>query len=104
MAVADRKQALWFDGKLKSAYQIKSKVMSDHRDDVKQFRILNRVVTWNACNIEYEVDPRHAEIIIKISHDDKVSKVLGSKCDNDRELSPELSPQESTQYRAAAAR
>lgn len=95
---------MWLQKQLNSVYDMKSSIMGSDVKDVKQQKILNRIVTWRSDCIEYEADPRHAEIIIKISHDDKISKVPGSKCDNDRELSPELSPQESTQYRAAAAR
>ena len=52
------------------------RAMSDHysalgaeRDDAKEVRILNRYVRWNSNGgqswIEYEPDPRHAELIIK---------------------------------------
>ena len=32
--------------------------------DTKQARILNRVVSWKKRGIEYEADPRHAEILV----------------------------------------
>lgn len=49
-----------------------------------------RIVNWRPSSIEYEADPRHAEIIIKLCGDVKYSKILGSKSEIDREASPEL--------------
>ena len=33
--------------------------------DLKQARILNRVITWNDWGIQYEADPRHAEVLVR---------------------------------------
>ena len=34
-------------------------------EDVKQARILNRIITWEELGIQYEADPRHAEVLIR---------------------------------------
>ena len=45
-------------------------VLGAGRDDAKEVRILNRYVRWNSDGerswIEYEPDPRHAELIVKL--------------------------------------
>ena len=33
--------------------------------DLKQARILNRVISWQDWGIQYEADPRHAEVLIR---------------------------------------
>ena len=33
--------------------------------DVKELRILNRVVRWEDGGISYEADPRHSELIVR---------------------------------------
>jgi len=34
-------------------------------NDQKSVRILNRIITWNKDEIQFEADQRHAEIIVK---------------------------------------
>ena len=51
-------------------YTIKVRaILGAGRDDAKEVRILNRYVRWNSDGgrnwIEYEPDPRHAELIVK---------------------------------------
>ena len=33
--------------------------------DLKEVRVLNRVLRWEAWGIAYEADPRHAELLIR---------------------------------------
>ena len=44
-------------------------VLGAGRDDAKEVRILNQHVRWNSDGgrnwVEYEPDPRHAELIVK---------------------------------------
>ena len=56
---------------MSSHYTIKVlAVLGAGRDDAKEVRILNRYVRWNSEGerswIEYEPDPRHAELIVTI--------------------------------------
>ena len=64
VAVASTSQVKWLQQQQSHAYDMKSNIMGDSKQDVKQQKILNRVVTWYDRSIEYEADPRHAEIII----------------------------------------
>ena len=58
-------QLLWLRDKFLERYEIKdSGIMGPDPDDIKQVRVLNRLVTWHSDRLEYEADPRHAEIII----------------------------------------
>ena len=69
-----------------------------------QVRILNRIVSWSSSAIEYEADPRHAEIVMKLVNDNRVSRITGSKSGVNRDDSRELTSSECTKYRAATAR
>ena len=104
IAVGEDAQVIWLRKQLQSAYDIKCNIMGDSIDNVKEQKILNRIVTWTSKSLEYEADPRHAEIIIKYAEDNKTSRIPGSKTDQDRELFAELTSDEASQYRAAAAR
>eukprot|EP00969_Alexandrium_andersonii_P111187 4908720-Alexandrium_andersonii.AAC.1 len=39
--------------------------LGPRREDMKEMRVLNRIVTWTDEGIWYEADQRHAELIIK---------------------------------------
>ena len=39
--------------------------LGDGPGDLQEIRILNRVVTWCKWGIQYEADPRHAEILMR---------------------------------------
>ena len=103
VAVAHRAQNKWFRDQLTSAYKIKTKLMGDEANE-SQVRILNRIVSWSSNAIEYEADPRHAEIVMKLVNDNRVSRITGSKSGVNRDDSRELTSSECTKYRAATAR
>ena len=104
VAVGDRAQLNWFQGNLAAAYSIKSQLMSSCGEDTKQVRFLNRIISWKDNAIEYEADPRHAEIVMGLVNDSRSSPITGSKSNANRNSSRELSASECTQYRAAVAR
>ena len=63
------------------ATKVGSKILSEDTNigpedkQSKQVRILNRVVGWHGGKgISYEVDPRHAEIILEQLDFEKLSK------------------------------
>ena len=35
------------------------------REDLKELRVLNRVLRWKGWGIAYEADPRHAELLVR---------------------------------------
>ena len=39
--------------------------MSSRADELKEVRVLNRSLRWTAEGIEYEADPRHAEMLAR---------------------------------------
>ena len=86
-----------FQSSLAAAYSIKSQLMSDNHEDTKQVRFLNRINSWKANTIEYEADPRHAEIVMGLVKDSRSSAIAGSKSSVNRDSSRELSASECTQ-------
>ena len=58
-------QLLWLRGRFLERYEIKdSGIKGPGPNDIKSARVLNRLISWLDDRIEYEADPRHAEIII----------------------------------------
>ena len=66
---------------LEKAYKIKSEILGAGSNDLKEIRVLNRVVKCNDRGYTLEADPRHAEIAIRDLglSDAKPSKLPGSK-------------------------
>ena len=83
---------------------MQSSIMGDRKENIKQQKILNRMVTWSDKCIEYEAEPRHAEIIMGYDNEAKTSTVPGCKGILDRDYTLELFADQATQYRVAAAR
>ena len=104
VAVGNDKEVKWLQGQLSIVYDVKSEIMGDGFNEIKQQQILNRIVTWHKHSIEYEADPRHAEILAKIDNEGYGSKIPGSKYFQNCEHSPGVSQQDSTRYRAVIAR
>merc|ERR1711873_57450 len=70
-------------------------------------RILNRVIEWTEEGILYEADHRHAEIIVRKMELDTGTKPAvtpGVKREEESDDDLEMSPHESTEYRAIVAR
>jgi len=55
----------WLRKKLEAKYEIKTQVLGPEKEDSQQVKILNRILTLTNKGVEYEADPRHAEIVIK---------------------------------------
>ena len=83
--------------------------MGAGKEDVKQLKVLNRIVTWdNTTRINYEADPRHVEIILKQLQltEAKPVSTPGTK-DEDRtseHCEMPLTDKGTTGYRATVAR
>lgn len=57
-------QLRWLQIQLEQSYQVKTQVLGPDNNHLKQVKIFNRVVTWDANRgLGYEADPRHVEII-----------------------------------------
>ncbi len=35
------------------------------KGELRELRVLNRVIRWTAAGLKYEADPRHAEIVVR---------------------------------------
>eukprot|EP00975_Prorocentrum_lima_P012527 2655994-Prorocentrum_lima.AAC.1 len=77
--------------------------------DLKEARLLNRVIRWTQSGYLYEADPRHAEQLAR----DVLSSADGARAvtfpgfkrgSADETAAPALSPLEAGRYRALAAR
>ena len=72
--------------------------------DLKELRILNRVLRWMPWGIAYEADPRHAELLAQALGAEKASRSTpGVKPSGDMEAQP-LDPENARLFRAYAAR
>ena len=55
----------WLEPSIASEYEISvGPRLGPERNDAKQARALNRVITWHDDRIEYEADPRQAERLV----------------------------------------
>ena len=75
-----------FEEMLKNEFEIKTEVLGPLANQVRQLKILNRVVTWESEGITWEPDPRHAEIIVDQLglKDAKPLKLPGVKTESSR--------------------
>ena len=99
----------WMKKELEKRYIVKIQVLGPGKDDCKQVKILNRIVTWHdAHGISYEADPRHVELIIKQLQltDAKTVTTPGTKeegkTSEDKDVA--LGDKEATNFRAIVAR
>ena len=54
----------WFDEALPTEFEIKTEILGPDEGEVKELRILNRVIRLEENGLEWEADQRHAELII----------------------------------------
>ena len=97
----------WMRGKLEERFQIKTSTVGPEKEQEKEVRILNRIVRRTERGWEYEADQRHAEIIIEAT---RMGSANGVKTpgedpkEGEGEENEELGQEESTKFRALAAR
>ena len=75
--------------------------------DIKEISILNRIIRWTSAGLEYEADPRHAELLARDYGEGTSVTTPGTKeiiKTKGEEEEEELTPEETTWYRAGAAR
>ena len=61
-----RAELQWLDDKLKDSFELKSNRISLEPGEEREMRMLNRIVRMTEFGIEYEADPRHAELVVQL--------------------------------------
>ena len=54
----------WLENELAKELEVKAKTMGPLKSQEKELVILNRTVRWSQAGIEWEADPRHAQVVI----------------------------------------
>ena len=103
----------WMRETMEKKYELTVETLGPDKDQVKEVRVFNRVLRWTSKGIEYEVDPRHVEIILQQLNIDQCKPVStpgtkeeGELKSGDAILAPRLllDEQRSYAYRALVAR
>ena len=92
---------------LERKLDIKTTVMGPAEGEVREMRILNRIVRGTGDGITYEADPRHAEIIVEsmgLENANSVAAPGSGDGPGGEEEEEELEEGDKTRYRAIAAR
>ena len=55
----------WLKKELEQTYGLKTQALGPETQDLKQVRVLNRIITLKNEGIQYEADPRHVEILLR---------------------------------------
>ena len=107
VTVATRSQVKWLEKEVKKRFCITASCLSLHKDDVREIKILNRMIRIDEEGLSYEADPRHHEIILDDLKLANAKGVVtpGTKDEAKGRLEEEpLQPPEDTGYRAVCAR
>ena len=108
MTVGDRSECDWLKGQLKKRFEIKTKLVGMGSGEVREDRILNRVIRVTNQAWELEADQRHADIIIE-QLNLKDAKGVSSPCEDEQRWEDDenrklLDEVEGRKYRELAAR
>ena len=108
MMVCDREQVGFVRAELEKRFTVKVEVAGHGEGEMKEVKVLNRVVTATEEGWEYEADQRHAEIIVKEMGVDGSSGV-GSPGEDEKKWEAEgnkveLEGKDARWYRGVAAR
>ena len=110
VCVGQPEELKWLKAKLSMRFEIKTSMVGLNAQDgeIREARILNRVIRVTPQGWEYEADQRHADLIIQETG--ASSKGLLSRPGGDKKVleeeaeSEELTGSEATRFRAVAAR
>eukprot|EP00973_Karenia_brevis_P037899 5227222-Karenia_brevis.AAC.1 len=58
-----REETEWFREQLKKRFQIKSQTIGDGEGEVREGKVLNRIIRKTDRGWEYEADQRHVDIL-----------------------------------------
>lgn len=107
-SVSSRQGLDWFLKLLEERFEVKTARVGPDDDELKEARVLNRIVRYTAEGWEYEPDQRHAELIVEEMQMGSAKSVEtpGEKMKEwEREAKAEkLESEKATKYRQVAAR
>jgi hypothetical protein len=108
VTVGDRADCEWLKGNLENRFELKSKIVGFAEDEVREERILNRVIRTTDQGWEMEADQRHADVIID-QLNLKEANGVKTPCEEEKiwemqDNSLALTEKESRKYRELAAR
>ena len=103
-----RENCMWMRQQLERRFEIKTKVIGLGDEEVREERILNRIIRVTHEGWEMEADQRHADIIIERLNL-KEAKGVSSPCEEEKRWEDDenreaLTDQEGRKYRELAAR
>ena len=65
ITTGNREDIKWLAGRLSSRFEVKTTVIGDQAGEVKEAKVLNRVIRRTEEGWEYEADQRHGEIMVQ---------------------------------------
>ena len=109
--VAEGPDLDWVEKQMEQSFLVKvvGRLGGD-MEDKQEITILNRVIRWTEGGLEYEADPRHAELLDRDYGENTtvvtpgVQEVLKDTNEKNEEEEEELKPEEVRWFRAGAAR
>ena len=60
-----KESLVWMDNCMREHFELKTEILGPGANEVKEIRILNRVLRWEENGISWEADQRHAELIVQ---------------------------------------
>eukprot|EP00973_Karenia_brevis_P075868 10540854-Karenia_brevis.AAC.1 len=97
----------WMRKRIEKEYEISTEIIGPEIGDKKQAKVLNRTMTYTNNGIEYEPDPRHAEIIVKELGLEQCNTVLTPGISEEPEKKDDgeaLKSEEAAKYKSVVAR
>ena len=55
-----KKELVWMDKALVKEFSIKTEILGPNAEELKELRVLNRVIKWESTGITWEADPRRS--------------------------------------------
>ncbi len=103
--MADTAGLKWMEAQTQEKYNVKSSILGPEPGMKREVKILNRTLRWTQDGIEYESDPKHAELVVRECEVEtgRIARFPGSKKDESREDDQALSPSEASRLRAVVA-
>ena len=101
-------QLKWLREQLEAKYQVKTQLFGPGTDQMKEVKILNRIIQWHGSEgIKYEADPRHIEITVEQLKLKDAKPVSSPGIKEEGRTQPDsedkLDEKETSQYRAIVA-
>ncbi len=94
----------WMKMELERIFEVKTEIIGPMPHQTKELKVLNRIIRYGKKSIQYELDPRHAELIISEMGLSTANPVSTPGQDGDEDEEEERNESTDTAYRAIAAR